>query len=174
MATHAEQVIAANGLSDVITVLHSRVEDISLPCKVDVIVSEWMGFYLLHESMLPSVLTARDRWLSPNGSILPRKCAIFSSLVNMQGLYDDKVHFWDQVYGFDFSPLKSAAEELLVAKPVVQIISPEQLMSGMIVHSINHSFIFSFIFIAVEFFNLIFDQSVIYFLLHFILQSRSW
>jgi len=30
---------------------------------VDVIISEWMGFYLLHESMLDSVLVARDRFL---------------------------------------------------------------------------------------------------------------
>ena len=29
----------------------------------DVIISEWMGFYLLHESMLESVLVARDRFL---------------------------------------------------------------------------------------------------------------
>lgn len=28
---------------------------------MDVIVSEWMGFYLLHESMLGSVLFARDK-----------------------------------------------------------------------------------------------------------------
>jgi hypothetical protein len=29
-----------------------------LPEKVDIIVSEWMGFYLLHESMLESVLVS--------------------------------------------------------------------------------------------------------------------
>ena len=31
--------------------------------KVDVIVSEWMGYCLLYESMLPTVLAARDKWL---------------------------------------------------------------------------------------------------------------
>jgi hypothetical protein len=36
-------------------------EDIELPEKVDLIISEWMGFYLFHETMLPSVLYARDR-----------------------------------------------------------------------------------------------------------------
>jgi len=39
--------------------------------QVDVIVSEWMGYALLFEAMLDSVLTARDRWLAPGGVVLP-------------------------------------------------------------------------------------------------------
>jgi protein arginine N-methyltransferase 3 len=39
--------------------------------KVDVIVSEWMGYCLLYESMLDSVLYARDKFLRPGGAILP-------------------------------------------------------------------------------------------------------
>lgn len=41
------------------------------PHSVDVLVSEWMGYCLLYESMLSSVLYARDRWLKPGGAILP-------------------------------------------------------------------------------------------------------
>lgn len=41
------------------------------PLKVDVIVSEWMGYALLFETMLDSVLSARDRWLAPGGVVLP-------------------------------------------------------------------------------------------------------
>ena len=37
-------------------------EDVTLPEKVDVIVSEWMGYCLLYESMLSSVIMARDRF----------------------------------------------------------------------------------------------------------------
>lgn len=37
---------------------------------VDVIISEWMGYFLLRESMLDSVLCARDRWLNPDGVML--------------------------------------------------------------------------------------------------------
>jgi hypothetical protein len=47
-------------------------EEVALPEKVDVIISEWMGFYLLHESMLGSVLYARDRWLKPGTKPLCR------------------------------------------------------------------------------------------------------
>jgi type I protein arginine methyltransferase len=50
------EVVKLNNYESVIEVVHKRVEDVELDEKVDVIVSEWMGFYLLHESMLESVL----------------------------------------------------------------------------------------------------------------------
>ena len=31
--------------------------------QVDIIVSEWMGYFLFYESMLETVLVARDKWL---------------------------------------------------------------------------------------------------------------
>jgi hypothetical protein len=40
-------------------------EEVELPEQVDIIVSEWMGFYLVHESMLDSVLFARDKYAPP-------------------------------------------------------------------------------------------------------------
>ena len=50
-------------MSDVITVLHSKVEDLeALPDgidKVDVIISEWMGLLLVQEAVLDSVISAR-------------------------------------------------------------------------------------------------------------------
>jgi hypothetical protein len=41
--------------------------------QVDIIISEWMGYALLYESMLDTVLVARDRWLNPDGIIMPDK-----------------------------------------------------------------------------------------------------
>lgn len=48
----------------VVTVLKGKIEEIELPVpKVDIIISEWMGYFLLFENMLNSVLYARDKWL---------------------------------------------------------------------------------------------------------------
>jgi len=47
MAKHARQIIKDNGLEKDITVLQTSVEDLVLPEKVDVIISEWMGMMLL-------------------------------------------------------------------------------------------------------------------------------
>ena len=51
----------------------------SLPgnIKVDALVSEWMGFYLLHEGMLDSVLYARDKFLKPDGEMFPDSACIY-------------------------------------------------------------------------------------------------
>lgn len=39
-------------------------EEVELPVeKVDIIISEWMGYFLFYESMLDTVIYARDKWL---------------------------------------------------------------------------------------------------------------
>ena len=48
-----------------------QVEDLTLPTKVDIIVSEWMGYLLVRESMLDSVLFARDKFLKKGGALYP-------------------------------------------------------------------------------------------------------
>jgi len=51
-------------------------DDASISCKqqqskvVDIIISEWMGYFLLRESMLDSVIRARDMFLKPKSGIL--------------------------------------------------------------------------------------------------------
>ena len=50
----------------VITLVKGKVEEVSLPDgieKVDIIISEWMGYCLFYESMLNTVIYARDKWL---------------------------------------------------------------------------------------------------------------
>jgi len=46
------------------------VEEVELPVEsVDIIISEWMGYFLLYESMFDTVLYARDKWLAKNGLV---------------------------------------------------------------------------------------------------------
>ena len=45
--------------------------------QVDIIISEWMGYFLLRESMLDSVLYARDKWLKPGGALYPSHCKMY-------------------------------------------------------------------------------------------------
>lgn len=48
----------------VITIFKGKVEEAELPVdKVDIIISEWMGYCLFYESMLNTVIFARDKWL---------------------------------------------------------------------------------------------------------------
>ena len=63
IAEKTREIVRANGYEGVIDVIKGRVEDIELPdgaTRVDVIVSEWMGYSLVYENMLASVLYARS------------------------------------------------------------------------------------------------------------------
>ena len=48
--------------------INGKIEEVNLPVqKVDIIISEWMGYFLFFEAMLDSVIVARDKWLAPDG-----------------------------------------------------------------------------------------------------------
>ena len=71
------QNIKERNFEGVIEVIHELAEDANLPVeKVDVIVSEWIGYFLLFERMLPSVLSVRDRYLKPGGTMIPSRAKI--------------------------------------------------------------------------------------------------
>jgi type I protein arginine methyltransferase len=44
--------------------------------KADLVVSEWMGYFLIFENMLPSVLAVRDNCLKEDGDIIPREASL--------------------------------------------------------------------------------------------------
>jgi len=134
MARPLQEVVTANGASDVVKVISGRVEDIpELEEQVDVIVSEWMGFYLLHESMLDSVLIARDRFLKRDtGIMLPSHASIYAAPCSLDEYWKAKVKFWDSVYGFDMSALGREVVRRgrgLGAKPEVMVLSPDQILA---------------------------------------------
>jgi protein arginine N-methyltransferase 3 len=99
IAERAARIVKENGLDDVITVLRGRVEDVEIPEKADVLVSEWMGYALLYESMLDSVLAARDRFLAPGGLLAPGQARMCFALADAADLWRERVGFWADVYG---------------------------------------------------------------------------
>jgi type I protein arginine methyltransferase len=55
-----------------------RAEEFSLGrARVDLVVSEWMGYFLIFEHMLPSVIAIRDSCLKKGGQIIPSKAELF-------------------------------------------------------------------------------------------------
>lgn len=112
----AKEIVTLNGFEDKITLLQGKLEDIHLPVdSVDIIVSEWMGYFLLYESMLDTVLYARDKYLVKGGLILPDKCSMTIAGIEDGEYKDEKIHYWEDVYGFDYSPfIKVAMSEPMV------------------------------------------------------------
>lgn len=78
MAIHAKKLTKHNGFGDIIEVIQCKIEDIdeaTIPGDhpVDIIISEPLGNYLLHERMLETYIIARDKFLKPNGRMFPTR-----------------------------------------------------------------------------------------------------
>ncbi|KAG8736554.1 hypothetical protein FRC10_009195 [Ceratobasidium sp. 414] len=118
VAVKAEQNFKDNGYEDIITLIRGKVENITLPegfTHVDVIISEWMGYALLYESMLDSVLYARDKYLRAGGLMAPSQCRIMANLVEVPSVIKENVTFWDNVYGFKMSSMaKEVYDDALI------------------------------------------------------------
>ncbi|KVI01228.1 Protein arginine N-methyltransferase [Cynara cardunculus var. scolymus] len=92
MADMAQEIVKANGFSSVITVLKGKIEEINLPVpQVDIIISEWMGYFLLYENMLNTVLYARDKWLVSNGIVLPDNASLYLTAIEDAEYKEDKI-----------------------------------------------------------------------------------
>ncbi|KAM1605479.1 hypothetical protein PS2_026226 [Malus domestica] len=134
MADMAKEIVETNGYSNVITVLKGKIEELELPVpKVDIIISEWMGYFLLFENMLNTVLYARDKWLVDDGILLPDKASLFLTAIEDAEYKEDKIEFWNNVYSFDMSCIKKQAmmEPLVDTVDQNQIVTNSQLLKTM-------------------------------------------
>jgi len=125
----ATQIVKDNKLDHIITLVKGKLEEITLPDgieKVDIIISEWMGYFLLYESMLDTVLYARDKWLAPGGAIFPDKATIYMCAIEDAEYREQKINYWDSVYGFRMNAIK----DLALLEPLVDICEPEQVISN--------------------------------------------
>ncbi|EFP00766.1 hypothetical protein GCK72_022012 [Caenorhabditis remanei] len=130
MALTSRQIIKDNNLDHIIEVIQAKVEDVTeLPGgyeKVDIIISEWMGYCLFYESMLNTVLHARDKWLAEGGSLFPDKAKLFICAIEDRQYKDDKIHWWDSVYGFNMTAIKNVA----VREPLVDVVENGQVTTN--------------------------------------------
>jgi protein arginine N-methyltransferase 1 len=122
----ANQIIIDNGLQDKITVIQKKIEELDLPCKVDIILSEWMGYFLLYESMLNTVIWARDHFLAPEGILLPDRASLYIAGIEDEEYKQDKIDFWDNVYGFNMSCIKKIA----IREPLVDTVEGKVLVTN--------------------------------------------
>lgn len=140
MGRNAEILVESNGLADVIKVIKGKIEEIELPEKVDLIISEPMGVLLFHERMIESFLFARNKFLKPellgNPAILfPSSGSIFLAPFTDGGMFADfknRSKFWrnESFYGVvDLSSMQKIAEEQIFRQPIVGGFDPKTLMS---------------------------------------------
>lgn len=132
IAEQAVRIVKQNHMEDRIEVIRGMVETVQLPDKVDVIVSEWMGYALLQESMLNSVLYARDKWLRPGGVMLPSTAELYITPV-CDRVPVIRVHFWKTIkdqYGVDMSCMTDFARRCIINSEItVDTVNVEDVLS---------------------------------------------
>ncbi|ORX50806.1 S-adenosyl-L-methionine-dependent methyltransferase [Hesseltinella vesiculosa] len=122
----AKQIVRDNGLEDKVTLIQGKMEEVQLPVdKVDIIISEWMGYFLLYESMLDTVLVARDKYLKEGGMIFPDKATMYIAGIEDAEYKDEKINYWDNVYGFDYSSIKQIA----IKEPLVDTVNGDTVIT---------------------------------------------
>ncbi|XP_055962892.1 histone-arginine methyltransferase CARM1-like [Sorex fumeus] len=141
VAQYAETLVKSNHLSEKIIVLPGKIEEISIPEAVDVIVSEPMGYMLFNERMLESYLHSK-KWLKVNGMMFPTFSDIHLAPFSDEQLYMEhysRANFWYQqcFYGVNLSSLQGAAVEEYFRQPIVDTFDIRILMARTIKYTVN-------------------------------------
>lgn len=129
----AREIVELNGYSHVVTCVRGKCEDLiannALPLDgktVDIIVSEWMGYALFFETMLPSVMVARDALMTPEtGSMWPNKANIFIEGSNES----ERLDYWNDVHGLSMTPMKERMISELTQDAHVEIVSDANIVT---------------------------------------------
>ncbi|PRD28306.1 UNVERIFIED_CONTAM: Prmt3 [Trichonephila clavipes] len=125
-----------NNYDQIIDLFKGRVEDMPDPeQKMDIIVSEWMGYFLLFEGMLDSVIYAREKFLVPGGHIFPDRCTLSLLAVCDIEKYKEYVDFWDNVYGFKMTAMKKD----VIKEANVETVKPETACCKPVVVKVSRS-----------------------------------
>lgn len=73
--------------------MKGKLEESELPIQqFDIIISEWMGYFLLYESMLDTVLLARDKYLKTGGLIFPDTATMYIAAIEDQDYKEEKIN----------------------------------------------------------------------------------
>lgn len=130
----AKEIIELNGYGSVITCVRGKIESLieekALPLEgetVDIIVSEWMGYALFFETMLPSVMVARDALMTQGtGTMYPNVAKIF-----IEGAHDnERLSYWDNVHGIDMTPMKQRMVDELTSEGLVEVVDQKKIITN--------------------------------------------
>lgn len=123
----AQKIVKENGFGNKITIINGKVEEVELPVpEVDIIISEWMGYFLLYEGMLDSVIFARDKWLKKGGLLFPDRAVIYLTAIEDSEYKKEKLGFWDNVYQMKMTCMKNWAK----MEPLVDYVPPKGLVTN--------------------------------------------
>jgi protein arginine N-methyltransferase 1 len=104
----AKKIALENNFKNIVFI-RSDLSNISIP-KVDWIISELIGNYVINEGIIEKLRFAKNKFLKENGKIVPEKIEI--NFVPVESNEHDV--FWKKRYGIDFSPFQKKLSEKII------------------------------------------------------------
>lgn len=106
----AKKLAQINRLGKKIIFVKGISDKIKLPEKVDVIVSEIIGFLGVEENLIKIKTDARKRFLKSGGRIIPSWLELYLVPVESKDIWEKKIGFWNRdFHGIDFTSVKDCA-----------------------------------------------------------------
>ena len=116
IADVAERVLAANGVTDRVTLVRGWSRHIELPEPADLLVAEIIGNEPLEEEILETTLDARRRLLKPDARLIPQSLTLLARPLRIpdadarqRAIGRAAVELWRRLYGMEFQALLDAA-----------------------------------------------------------------
>lgn len=133
---HAKRFVDANNLSNQVKFFNGNAADFNENIRADVIVSEWIGFFLVEEYMFGAFASVRDKCLAKDGRVIPAEAAMYlAPIEDAHAHFDHGIGFWDSSpYGLDFTAaidlqLQNATRVVTNIDPRSLISDPQKLMT---------------------------------------------
>ena len=121
-----KKIVQLNGYQKIIEVHNCDVEDIYDIEKVDIIICEFMGNFLLSNSLIRKVIYARDKFLVKGGLIFPDKATLYLSGIQDEEFKKSKFQMWDNVYNVNMSSVKNASFK----EPLIDTFNKKNIISN--------------------------------------------
>jgi type I protein arginine methyltransferase len=120
------EIAAANAFADRIEFIQAFSEKVSLPEKVDVIVSDLRGVLPFFDRNILTIRDARTRFLSSNGTLIARSDTLWAALADASSWYDELIAPWSEnKFGCDLRVARGLATNSWIKARI----QPEQLIA---------------------------------------------
>jgi len=106
----AKEIAKKNKMDDKIKFINKDSRLVELPEKVDVIVSECLGYFAIQGNMISAVIDARDRFLKKEGKVIPEEITMHIAPIQSFSHFRN-INYWnmEKSYNIDLSPVQKLA-----------------------------------------------------------------
>src|SRR5437667_3272588 len=106
----AREIASANGCANKIEFFEDLSNRVTIPTRADVVFSDLRGILPFFQRHIPAIVDARQRFLAPGGTMIPRKDTLWAAIVEAPKPYEQLVGPWEKnPLGQDLGPARLLA-----------------------------------------------------------------